>query len=283
MTRDGAGAAVPVRPAKPAKQPRARGRAEVSARLRGGVSRIGDLHQAGSSKLLFPQVRGAALQAVSLNTAGGVTGGDQFHMAARAEAGAHLVMTTQAAERVYRAQPGEVGQVQTRLTVAQGGRLDWLPQETILYNHAALHRRLDADLASGARLLAVEPLILGRSAMGEVVQQAQFRDCWRIRRDGALVFADNLSLSGDVQALMARSGTGGGAGALASLLLVDPDADLYLDRLRDAIGGQGGASLIRPGVLFARVLGTDGFDLRRALIPAVQALSGADIPKTWML
>lgn len=241
------------------------------------------MHQAGSFKLLFPRIRGAALQAVSLNTAGGVTGGDRFHLSARAEDGAHLVMTTQAAERVYRAQPGEVGQVRSALSVGAGARLDWLPQETIVYDHAALDRRLEADVTGNGRLLAVEPVIFGRAAMGEVVRQGMLSDRWRVRRDGQLVFADNLRLDGDIHDLLQVPGIAGGAGAMASLLLIAPDADLFRDPVRAALGPRGGASVIRPGVLFARVLADDGFDLRRALIPAIHALTRADLPKTWML
>ncbi|WP_375186430.1 urease accessory protein UreD [Pseudooceanicola sp.] len=256
---------------------------DVAAKVRAGRSRIADLHQVGSFKALFPHGNSQALHVVTLNTAGGVTGGDRFYLSARAEAQAHMVLTTQAAERIYRAQPGEIGQVRTRLSVAAGARLDWVPQETILFDHAALDRRLEADVAPDGRLLAVEPLILGRAAMGEAVDSGHFTDRWRIRRGDELIFADNLRLSGPIQSVMAATAVGGGARAMASLLLVAPDADLYLDRLRAALGAAGGASLIRPGVLYARCLAADGFILRRHIIPAIQALSGADIPKTWTL
>mgnify|MGYP001627755036 CR=1 FL=1 len=255
--------------------------------MRRGTSRIGHLHQSGSYKLLFP--RGfsngpdQALQVVSLNTAGGVTGGDRFHLAVRAEAGSRMVMTTQAAERVYRAQPGEIGQVRTVINVETGAALDWLPQETIQFNFAALDRRLEAHVTPDGRLLAVEPIIFGRKAMGEVVAQGFLIDRWRVTRGDELVFADNLCLDGPVHDLLQRPGVANGEGAMASLLLVAGDADLYLDRVRQVLGPDGGASLIRPGVLFARVFGADGFDLRRGLIPAIKALSGAEIPKTWML
>ena len=76
----------------------------------------------GSSKLLFPRAKDA-LQAVYLNSSGGVTGGDAFEIEARAQENAHLVMTTQAAERIYRALPGETGRVDTRLTLEPGARL----------------------------------------------------------------------------------------------------------------------------------------------------------------
>lgn len=264
-------------------QPRARGLLEVSAKLRGGVSRIADLHQSGSFKALFPRAYSSALQAVVLNTGGGITGGDRFRLTGRAEAGSHLVLTTQAAERIYRAQPGEVGRVRTTLRIGPGARLDWLPQETIVFDRAALDRTIHAEVDPEGRFLAVEPVVFGRAAMGEIVESGHFSDRWQVNRGSELIFADNFLLDGPVQDLLDQPAVAGGARAMGSLLLVARDADLALDRLRRALGPGGGASLIRPGVLFARVLAADGFALRRSLIPAIRALTGTDIPKTWTL
>ncbi|MEM7524666.1 MAG: urease accessory protein UreD, partial [Pseudomonadota bacterium] len=112
-----------------ARQPRAIGEGVVSARRRGAVSAIGALRQSGSAKILFPHRSRETLEAVLLNTAGGVTGGDRFAWRATAEAGAALALSTQAAERAYRAQPGERAEVSTTLTVEAGATLLWAPQE----------------------------------------------------------------------------------------------------------------------------------------------------------
>lgn len=270
------------RPALP-RQPRAQGELVLSARLRGGQSRIGALRQQGSLKALFPHGSGAALKAVFLNTGGGVTGGDRFSLRAEAEPGASLTLTSQAAERIYRAQPGEVGRVATRLAAGAGATLHWLPQETIVFEGATLERRIDAELDETASFLAVEPLIFGRAAMNERVHDARLEDRWRIRRGGELVFADTLRLAGDIDALLCRPGVADGARAMASVLLVRPHAGDMAAPLRAAIGPQGACSQIRPGVLFARILAEDGFALRRRLIPAIRLLAGGDIPRPWML
>ena len=264
-------------------QPRAIGRVRVAARLRNGQSRLADLHQSGSSKALFPRGEGPGVTAVLLNTAGGVTGGDRFETAAEATQGASLTLSTQAAERAYRAQPGETGHIATRLTAAPGATLHWLPQETILFDGARLVRRLDAELAADARLLAVEPMIFGRAAMGERLDSLHFHDSWRIRRDGRLVYADALRLDGAAAAILARPGTLAGAGAMASLLYTAPDAEARLAPLRALLPATAGASLIRPGVLAARLAAPDGFTLRRALIPVLETLRGAPLPRVWML
>ena len=199
-------------------QPRAEGEACVSARLRDGCSRLGALRQQGSAKVRLPRQRpGAPVEAVFLNTAGGITGGDRFSYGAEAEAGSHLIATTQAAERLYRTQPGQTGRVTTRLTVAPRARLDWLPQETIVFDGAALDRRLEAEIAQDATFLAVESWIFGRLAMGEEVRRARISDHWRIRRGGELIFAEALRLDGPVSDILDRPATLNGMRAMAVL------------------------------------------------------------------
>ncbi len=127
-------------PAAPAMQ-RARGAVEVSVALREGRSRLAHLFQQGSARALMPRVHGGAPEAVVINTAGGVTGGDRFRFAFDAGDGAALTVSTQAAERVYRASAG-VAEIDTTLTLGAGAALDWLPQETILFDGCALSRSL---------------------------------------------------------------------------------------------------------------------------------------------
>jgi urease accessory protein len=245
------------------------------------VTEISDLRLAGASKLLFP--RGADMTAVVLNTSGGVTGGDLFRLRLDLDPGTEASVTTQAAERLYRAQPGERGTIVNRLRLGAGARLNWLPQETIVFDRACAQRALSADLAPDAELLAVEPLVFGRHASGEALGMAHLHDRWSVRRGGTLVFADRLQVSGEVADLLGR--VAGGAGAMASVLLVGPRADAMRDRLRETWDGVDAAavSLVRPGVLFARLFAPCGFTLRRALIPALECLSGRPLPRPWAL
>jgi len=263
--------------------PRARGEVVLSAKRRGAASVLDRLRQAGSLKALFPRSSGGPLEAVVLNTAGGLTGGDRMRLSAEAGPGTALTLSTQAAERVYRALPGSKAGAGVSLTAMAGARIEWLPQETILYDGAALDRRLRLTLAADAAALVVEPLILGRAAMGEVVRDAHLTDRWEVTRDGALIFADALRLSGDIAALMDRAAIGGGARAMATLLYIGPDAAARREALRAAVGDAGGASLVRDGVLFARMLAADGFALRARLIPAIATLAQGPLPKVWRL
>jgi urease accessory protein len=267
---------------QPALQ-RAVGAARIVAKTGDGVTRLDRLHQDGCGKIRLPRDHAAlGLEAVLINTSGGLTGGDRMSWRAEAGADARLTLTTQACEKVYRARDGRA-EVTTTLTAAAGARLDWLPQETILFDGGALSRRLEADLAADARLLVVEAVILGRTAMNETVRRGELRDRWRIRREGRLVFADDLTLSGPVAAVAEQAPILGGAPAFASLLLVAEDADRLLPALRAAIGDAGGASAF-DGKLFCRIVAPDGLALRRALIPAIAALrDGEPCPRVWRL
>ncbi len=271
-----------MRAATPLDQPRAFGQAFVSTKNRNGVSALDGLRQSGALKLMFPTRRDLT-EATIVNTSGGVTGGDVFSIRATAGAGSHLILTTQAAERVYRAQQGQIGRVETALTAEADSTLFWLPQETILYDDAVLHRRLTVELAADARFLMVEPVLFGRRAMGEDARRLTFRDRIDVRRDGVALYRDAITLDGAVGATLDRPAVAKGARAMASLLWVDPAADARLERVRAHLGPTGGASLLQSGVLALRLLAEDGFELRRALLPVLDLLTENTLPQSWRL
>lgn len=254
-------------------------RAKGCGRISVSASGLERLYQDGCGKIRLPR-GGFGLEAVLINSSGGLTGGDRLEWTAAAGPGATLTLTTQACEKVYRARDGGA---ETRVSLAVGadGRLDWLPQETILFDGGALSRRLEADIAPTARFLALEAVVLGRTAMGETVRTGELADRWRIRRGGRLVFADDLRLAGPIAAVGQRAAVLAGAKAFASILLLADDAERLLPPLRAALGANGGASAF-DGKLFVRLVAPDGFDLRRVLLPALEVLrDGAPLPRIW--
>lgn len=263
-------------------QPRTRGHITLSAKRRGGDSVIDGLRQQGSYKALFPRGRGM-LQSILVNTSGGVTGGDRLTLEARVGEGAALGLTTQAAERAYQSRDGAYGIVTSTVEVAAGGCLHWLPQELILYDGCAMDRRLTIDLAADARLLMVEPVIFGRAAMGERLSRGAFRDRIEVRRAGRPLYSDALHLGGDIGTQLARSAIGRGAGAMASLLHVAPEAEARLAAVRSHLPETGGASLLAPDILALRLLCPDSHLLRRHLLPILDLLSNDTLPVSWRL
>lgn len=257
----------------------------VGVRADGSVTRLADLEERGGWRVRFPDPPdGSSVEAVSVNTGGGIIGGDRV----RAQidvAGGHLVATTQAAERIYRSL-GPDAEVESTLDVAAGATLAWLPQETILFEGARLKRRLDVAVGATGRVLLVESVVLGRTASGERLRSGALEDRWRVRREGTLIFADTLRLGGDIDAHMSRAAVGGGARAMALVLLVAPDADEKLGTARSAMGAADevdcGASAWN-GMLSVRFMARDARLLRGAVVRVIEALRGTTMPRVWSL
>jgi urease accessory protein len=271
------------RPAAPPRMQRSVGLARLAVRREEGRDRLVTFFQSGAAKMRLPRVApGEPLEAVLLNTAGGITGGDRLRYEVEVGAGARATVTGQAAERIYRRSHG-VAEVENHLSVAGGALLAWLPQETILFDRSALSRRLSADVAEDATLIAAESFVLGRAAMDETVRSAEVSDSWRVRRGGRLIFADALRLDGDPTAILAGPATARGARAFATLVLVAPDAGARLDAARAALAdavGEAGASAWN-GMLVARMIAPSGQALRHDLIRLIETLRGAAMPRVW--
>lgn len=266
---------------------RAEGRARIVFRRKAGATRLERLFQEGCAKFRLPKpLPDATPEAILINTAGGLTGGDQFSTEVELGSDASATMTTQACERIYRS-TGDVAHVSTTLKIAAGARLAWLPQETILFDEAKLSRRLDVELQGDAQLIAVEAVLFGRAAMGEAVRKGAFHDRWRIRRDGRLIFADDLRMEGDLTERLSRQAVLGGRNALATILFASPQAEQMLDAVREAIGEDGGASAWRDK-LVVRLCAGSGLQLRRQLESVLTILlpillPGQALPKVWQL
>lgn len=272
-------------PATAPRPQRARGSAIVGVALRGGVTRLARLRQQGCAKAFLPRNPGGPLEAVFVNTSGGIAGGDRLDWGVDVGPGATLVATTQAAERVYRS-TGATARAAARLAVGADGRLDWLPQETILFEGARLRRRLDAELAADARLTALETVVLGRAAMGETLRAVFFCDHWRIRRDGRLVRAEALRLD---EAALAAGGDPAmlaGGRALATLLCVEPGVEARLDAIRAMLAPSPpvtAATSARDGVLAVRFLAPGHAPLKTALTRFLTAFRGGPPPRVWSI
>lgn len=264
---------------------RARGRAEVVMRAEGGRNRLERLYQQGCAKAILPRSHARLPEAVLVNTSGGITGGDRLDYAMTAGDGAGLVVTTQAAERIYRAASG-VGQIATRLTLGAGAELAWLPQETIVFEGGAVERTLDVEMAPDAQFTALESMVLGRAAMGERVTVGHISDQWRIRRGGRLVHAEALRASGDLAAATASPATLGGARAFATLVHAAPGAAERIDAVR-ALLPEGpavrAAATTKPDLLILRFISRDAAPLRAALIRFLTAFRQDALPRVWSL
>lgn len=270
---------------------RCRGVAELRfVRDGSGVTRVARLFQRTPCRALFPRTEpDEPLGVVLLTTSGGLTGGDRLDITIEAGEGARVTATTQAAEKIYRAS-GRDTRIEVGIAVMAGSWLEWLPQETILFDGARLVRPTRVDVAPGARFLGCELAVFGRAARGERFGHGRLHDEWRISRGGRLVWADALHLDGDVAAALVHPAGFDGAGACATVIYAADDAG---DRLSDARGlleGAGsrcGATVVN-GILLARFLAREAAEVRAdvaeycAGLRALAAGLPRRVPRVWL-
>jgi urease accessory protein len=262
---------------------RARGRIALAVTAASGESRRRKVHEAGSLRVRFPNTPTKdTLEAVIVNTAGGMAGGDRFDIDVTVGMGARLSVTTAAAEKVYRSM-GPDTKFDVRLDVGPGGALAWLPQETILFDQVRLRRTIEVDLAPDANLILAEAVVFGRSAMGETVLQGHLFDRWRVRVGGALTLAETLRLDGAVAQQLARRAVAGEGVAIASVIKFPGDesgAAAVRDVEKDFAGEVGVSAW--NGLLVARLIAPDRAALHRDLTCVVTALNATPLPRLWL-
>jgi urease accessory protein len=264
---------------------RTRGAARVRLFARDRQTMLGGLGQAGSAKAMLPRTHGPAPEVVFLNTSGGVTGGDRLDYELALGAGARAVGTTQTAERAYRASvsAGGPGRLETRLRLGAGARLDWLPQEMILFEGSDTDRVLEVEMADDAELIALETLVFGRAAMGERLAGFTLQETRRVRRGGRLVVLEPLLLA---DAAREHAACLDGAAAIATLMVLARDAEDRLGTVREALAGLAGlgvtaAASAWDGKLIARFAAPAAWPLRRGLERLLPQVTGAPLPRVW--
>jgi urease accessory protein len=270
---------------KPGLLQRAVGELRVSVKRVGSETMLDELRQVGCLKVRFPRrVVPGWMDIVTLNTGGGVAGGDRLDVAVGVGAGAQVTAAAQSAERFYRALDSDApSRVRTRLTVQAGASLEWLPQDAILFDRCSLDRRLDVDLDVDASFLGVETLVFGRREMGERVRRGWLRDLIRVRRIGELLLHDAVRMDGEIDAILQRAAVGGGAGVVATLVYVARDAQDRLDAVRGALGPADAGASAWNGMLMARILGADSAAVRRTVVAVLDVLrEGRPLPRVWL-
>ena len=260
---------------------RAHGRVALAVAQTGGVTRRASVAEEGSLRVRFPGRTARDAEAVIVNVAGGVAGGDRLDVDVTVEAGARLTVTTAAAEKVYRSL-GPDATADVHLTVGADATLHWLPQETILFDRARFRRSIAVEVAEGASLLLAEALVFGRTAMGEIVQEGSLFDRWRVRRGGRLMFAETVRIGGDVAGMLDERAVAGGGLGVATILAV-PGDEAFVQAVRGLTGEfhTEVAASAWNGFAVARIVARHGAALRGDLVAVLTAL-GARLPRLWL-
>jgi len=260
---------------------RAVGRIALKAEYGRGITQRKRLHEAGGLRMHFPGTRARELLAMLINTAGGIAGGDRFDLDIAAGDQARLAVSTTAAEKVYRSL-GPKARIGIRLSAGAAASLAWLPQETILFHGARLERTIDIELAADARLVFAEAVVFGRTGMGEAVKHGLLFDRWRVRRGGALVFAESVRLDGAIAARLGEAAVANGGAAIATVLIIPGGAETLatLRALEPKFRGEVGISAWN-GLAVARLCAADGAALRHDLIALLATLRAGKLPHCW--
>lgn len=276
----------------PPKKVSVHGGASLRFEHRHGATRLAELYHHDPLRWLLPDPRPGDLPvAVLVTTSGGMVGGDRLDIAISCGPAASALITTQAAERVYRS-TGADCLIETDVRVETGGWLEWMPQEAITFEGARLRRNTRLSVAAGGRMIAGEMLVFGRAAFGETVTRGLIRDAWEVTLGGRLIWADALHLDGDIAEALAHPAGFGGAGACATLLLAGGDAATHLVAARD-LAEQIAEDGLRTGVtafdglLVIRILGQRAGQARSAYARMWSGLRAAAaglptrLPRLW--
>ncbi len=228
-------------------------------------------------RLLYPQGALAA-EALLLHPPGGIAGGDQLHIELDVGEGAQVLATTPGAAKWYRSD-GRVASQKVTLRVHAGAALEWLPQESILFDGSDTQQTLTTDLTDDARMIGWDIVQLGRTAAGERWSAGRWRQRLSLRRNGRQLWCERADLAADSALREAAQGLAG-LPVFGTLWATAPvlDDPALLDALRDTLassveqcaqaGSMHAAATWLPqprSVLLVRALASDAERLRCVL------------------
>lgn len=205
-------------------------------------------------KTLYPEGPSPA-HAIVLHPPAGIAGGDSLALTARCGVGAHALLTTPGATKWYRSAIG--AESETRLTLAENSRLEFLPRESIVFNGARARASMIMDVAEGARLIGWDLWCLGRTASGERFSEGCLEVLTELRVCGQLQWLERARIEAESDMLASAAGLAGNP-VFGALWAVGPELPhTILDQCRAlSVGPEARGALTQlPGVLVARYLG----------------------------
>jgi urease accessory protein len=268
---------------------RANGLGRIVLRGSAGRTEVVDVYQKFPTRIMLPTIDDDAIkEAVVINAAGGVAGGDRLEFDVTVLGDSRVTVTSQAAEKIYRALD-RPAQILTKLKACDAGRLAWLPQETIIFDSARIRRQTEIDLSTGTELMALEWLVLGRTAHGEEVKRGNICDRWLVKRDGRLVWADSFRITEETFPHLRRRALLSNYRVIGTLVYFGPNLERRLETLREvarSLGCNCAATLVN-GLIVVRLAAETSSEVRILLICMLQHFGRESdpgpfrVPKMW--
>ncbi len=263
---------------------RSHGAARLAFANRSNRNSIVERYASAPVRILTPSVQGGIPEAVLANTSGGIAGGDTSHVEILVAQNAQALVTGQAAEKIYRSidMPASI---RTVIKIEDDSTLEYLPQESILFDGAKLNRAVNISLGARSCLLLSEMFVLGRWAMKEDFTRGIFLDRWSIDVVGQPIWREGLRVEGGLSSLSSSLGFAN-ARALATIFYAGANAAEVLGLARDVLGPRGGATIVR-GMLVVRMLGNEAGMLKQQLGEIISIIRAAalgrpaEVPRVW--
>ncbi|MBE9117817.1 urease accessory protein UreD [Lusitaniella coriacea LEGE 07157] len=270
------------------------GNLELNYRDRNGATQVQRAYTTAPLKVQRPfYPEGEKIcHTIALHTAGGIVGGDRLSQNLHLQPQSHVLLTTAAATKVYRSN-GQQAQQTITLKIDSGARLEWLPQETILFNGAIYQQKMRVELAPGATFLAWEITRLGRTARGEQFVKGEWRNSTEIWQDGKPLWIDRQWLPASQSLWDSPHGLGGQPIVASFLCLGQPISPEILEKMRNLgastlnRGGLGGVTTTQEQGSICRYRGASTIEVKNWFVAIWQLLrleglqSSGIKPRVW--
>ena len=196
-----------------------------------------------------------------LHPPGGIVGGDELNLSVKVNPHAHALLTTPASTKFYRSN-GELAKQYQHLQVASQAVIEWMPQETIIFNAARCETVTEVHLDDGARFAGWEILCQGRPAAGEKFIQGECRQRLEIFRQGKPLVIERTRLRGETEIQRAQWGMAGFP-VVGTMLVTDCDKNVLEQLVEFQTDGDVRCSVtLINNVLVCRYLGKQGIEAR---------------------
>ena len=220
---------------------------------------------------------------IIINTAGGLTSGDLNLNSIQVDSDTSLNITTQSMEKIYNCK-NLLANAYTNIIVGDNSYVTWMPLETIFFNGGKLRRRLNIDLKPSSNFFAVETLIFGRKAMGEIVKSGELDDAIQIYKNNKLLYSDFNRIKGNIDKQIFKSLVLKGNNIYCNIIYIGKKMRVYEKKILNYTNKSKyffGVSIVN-GVLLLKLLAKNINDIRDFLSDMIKIFGeNFNLPRIW--